>query len=529
MSGIIRIVGYNLTDDPDFMDRQNHMTPYLKDMIQELYADVHNGKRSVIPHILKLIDQFPKNPQLKNFLSVAYNNMGEIEKSEEVNRWILKEHPEYLFGILNKAASYFYRREFYKIPRLLGEKMELKDLYPKRDIFHVGEFTSFTKFAVQYFVEIGNIQAAQQRMNLLTDLFPEHPDSINTRTWFQARLLEKGPQKQDGRHGNKNVVQTNPFSEKQTVENPVFVHHEIYSLYEFDLSIPHVFFENILVLPRETVIADLEHVILDGIYRYHYFEQLQKSGTIGEDRLTFPLHAIFLLSELRASESLNIILKFLSLDAEFLVFWLGDHKTETLYEPLYYLGENQLDLLKLFMYKPNVDTYIKTSVLTAVQQVYFYQPHRKNEVISWYRDILDFYISKISDSTINDSELLAFIIADIVNLHDKRLLAGIEQLFQITYISEEICGSIQEIRSIFERGGYAYESKRDLLNILNRYLGFSGTFLPEIKREHEIKRKKFPKLPINFEQNQYTKVGPNDLCPCGSGSKFKDCCKIRLN
>jgi hypothetical protein len=341
--------------------------------------------------------------------------------------------------------------------------------------------------------------------------------------------LEKGPQKQDGGHGNKNVVQTNPFSEKQTVENPVFVHHEIYSLYEFDLSIPHVFFENILVLPRETVIADLEHVILDGIYRYHYFEQLQKCGTIGEDRLTFPLHAIFLLSELRASESLNIILKFLSLDAEFLVFWLGDHKTETLYEPLYYLGENQLDLLKLFMYKPNVDPYIKTSVLTAVQQVYFYQPHRKNEVISWYRDILNFYISKISDPAINDSELLAFIIADIVNLHDKRLLAGIEQLFQITYISEEICGSIQEIRSMFERGGYAYESKRDLLNILNRYLGFSGTFLPEIKREHEIKRKKFPKLPINFEQNQYTKVGPNDLCPCGSGSKFKDCCKIRLN
>jgi len=81
MSGIIKVDGYNLTDDSVFMDRQNHMTPYLKDRIQDLYFDIHKGNKSVIPVILKLITKFPKNPQLKNCLSIAYNNMGEIEKS----------------------------------------------------------------------------------------------------------------------------------------------------------------------------------------------------------------------------------------------------------------------------------------------------------------------------------------------------------------------------------------------------------------------------------------------------------------
>ena len=126
MSSIIRVDGYNLTDDSGFMDRQNHMTPYLKERIQDLYFDIHKGNKSVIPLILKLVQKFPKNPQLKNCLSIAYNNLGDIEKSEEVNRWVLKEHPDYVFGILNIAAAYFHRDELDKIPQLLGEKIELK-------------------------------------------------------------------------------------------------------------------------------------------------------------------------------------------------------------------------------------------------------------------------------------------------------------------------------------------------------------------------------------------------------------------
>jgi tetratricopeptide (TPR) repeat protein len=529
MSSIIRVVGYSLTDDPDFMDHQNHMTPYLKDRIQDLYFDIHKGRKFVIPFILKLIDKFPENPQLKNCLSIAYNNIGEIEKSEDVNQWVLKEHPDYLFGRLNIAAAYFHREEFDKIPELLGEKMELKDLYPNRDVFHVDEFTSFTKFAIQYFLEIGDVKAAESRLNLLNEMFPNHRDTQSIRDWYHLRLLEKGIKGLTAGKTKKITVQQNSFSEVQTSENPVFVHPEIYCLYEFDLSIPHVFIENILALPRETVIPDLELVINDSISRFRYFEELSKQERIREDRLTFPLHAILLLGELKAKESLGLILKFLSFESDFLFFWLGDHKTETIYEPLYYLGESQLDQLKAFMFRPNVDTYVKTSVLTAVQQIYFYQPHRKNEVIHWYDQVIDYFIENADNPDLNSREVLAFIVSDITEIREKRLLPDIERLFRMTYVSEGICGTIQKVRNEIEKEGENQESKQDLLDIFNRYLGFIGTFLPRRKKQENGFLKKSISIPQHHNVEVYTKVGQDDPCPCGSGSKFKDCCMNRLN
>lgn len=529
MNSIIKIQGYNLTEDPSFLDRQNHMTPYLKDMMDELYSDIQKGNKSVIPLILRLIEKFPRNPQLKNFLSVAYNNIGNIEKREEVNQWILKEHPDYLFGILNKAASCLLRKEFDQVQAILGENIELKELYPNREVFHVSEFTSFTKFAIQYFFEIGYLGAAESRLNLLSKLFPDHPDTISILEWYQFRLFQIGATRPTEEQGKSKFDQNNPFSEPQTRENPIFVHPEIYHLYEFDLSIPHIFIENILALSRRSVIADLEMVLNDSISRFRYFQELHEKEGIGEDKLTFPLHAILLLGELRAKESLETIFRFLSFENDFLIFWLGDHKTETIYEPLYYLGESQLDQLKAFMFRPNIDIYVKTSVLTAVQQVYIYQPHRKNEVISWFDQVIDFFIENVNNQSINDSDLLAFIVSDIVDIRELRLLPGIERLFRYSYINEEICGTIQAVRLAIERNGNVHESKRDLLDILNRYLGFTGTFLPERKRKVENILKNSPIIPFDHKSEMYTKVGKSDLCPCGSGLNFEDCCINRLN
>ena len=529
MSSIIRVDGYNLTDDSDFLDRQDHMTTYLKNQIQDLYFDIHKGNKSVIPIILKLIQKFPKSPQLKNCLSIAYNNLGEIGKSEEVNRWILKEHPDYLFGILNIAAAYFHRDEMDKITELLGEKMELKDLYPNRDVFYVDEFTSFTKFAIQYFFETGNLEAAESKLNLLDELFPDHQDTKSAKDWFHFRLLERGIRGLNPGKSENAIAKQSSFSEVQTRENPVFIHHEIYCLYEFDLSIPRVFIENILALPRATVIADLELVLNDSISRYRYFEEILEKDGIGEDRLSFPLHAILLLGELKAKESLSLILKFLSFERDFLVFWLGDHKTETIYEPIYYLGESQLDQLKAFMFKPKIDTYVKTSVLTAVQQIYFYQPHRKNEIIHWYDDVIDYFIENADNQNLNSSELLAFIVSDITEIREKRLLPDIERLFRMTYVCEGICGSIQKVRKEFEKEGNNQDSKHDLLDIFNRYLGFIGTFLPKKKKQGNGFSKRLLDFQLDNNAEMYMNVGQDDPCVCGSGKKFKECCINRLN
>ena len=529
MHSSIKIVGYNLTEDSAFMDRQNHMSPYLKERIQELYFDLQKGNGPVISEILALIERFPQNPQLKNYLSVAYNNLGNIEKSEEVNNWILKEHPDYLFGILNKAAEYFYREEYYRIPDLLGKNMELKELYPDRKVFHIGEFTSFTKFAIQYYFETGNLDAARSRLDLMLDLFPDHQDTQIIQEWYNSRLAEKGLKIFD----DEETIEADPaasrFSEPQSRENPVFKHHEIYCLYEFDLSIPKVFLENILALPRKSLIADLELVLNDSISRYRYFEELDEKKSISDANLTFPLHAIFLLGELRAKESLPKILHFLSLDSDFLLFWLGDHKTESMFEPLYYTGESQLEKLKKFMFKPDIDTYVKTSLLTAVQQVYLYQPHRVNEVVGWYEDVIDFFVKNAENKRITDSVVLAFLISDIMEIKENRLLPKISKLFNRNKVSEGICDDIQAFKTEINKTGNIYENKRELLDIFTRYQSVLDTFLSDNYFSASELLRNSPIFPEGLEKEVYPNIGRDDPCPCGSGKKFQKCCMNRLN
>jgi hypothetical protein len=181
------------------------------------------------------------------------------------------------------------------------------------------------------------------------------------------------------------------------------------------------------------------------------------------------------------------------------------------------------------MFKPNVDTYVKTSVLTAVQQVYFYQPHRKNEVINWYDQVIDYFIENADNMDLNSSELLAFIVSDITEIREKRLLPDIERLFRMTFVSEGICGTIQKVRTEIEKGGNNQESKQDLLDIFNRYLGFIGTFLPKRKKQGKDFYKKSVEIPLDHNLEIHSKIGADDTCLCGSGKKFKDCCMHRLN
>jgi hypothetical protein len=181
------------------------------------------------------------------------------------------------------------------------------------------------------------------------------------------------------------------------------------------------------------------------------------------------------------------------------------------------------------MFKPNVDTFVKTSVLTAVQQVYFYQPHRKNEVIHWYDGVIDYFIENKENQALNCSEILAFIVSDITEIREKRLLPDIERLFRTTYVCEGICGSIQEIRTEIEKEGNNHGSKQDLLDIFNRYLGFIGTFIPKRKKPGNEFFKNSITTSLDHNAEVYTKTKRDDACPCKSGLKFKDCCMNRLN
>jgi hypothetical protein len=306
------------------------------------------------------------------------------------------------------------------------------------------------------------------------------------------------------------------YEEVLTDFPPEFIHEEINWLYESGLRIGEEKLKKILSLPYESLVSDLKNVLGDSICRYEYFKKLYDADRYDEDKLSFAIHAFYLLGELHARESLPVIFETFSQGEDFLEFWYGDHLPGNLWEPLYYISEQQLGALKDFMFAPNIDTYSRSAVSHCVGQIGLHQPDRREEIVDWFRDVF----SHLSEASLNDetidSDFIGLAICSALDLRATELLPEIKSLFDIGYVNESICGYFNEIeQEIFKPEEKYY--KKDLLNIFDRYEQITTTWYG-YTNEDELYDS--PIEPVRTG----AKTGRNDPCPCGSGKKYKKCC-----
>ena len=413
MSKRYKEYNYEIINDPDYFDKENRVTPELKKELNTIYFDILKKKKKVIEKLLKLIEKYPDNPQLKNYLCTAYKIQGNIEKSVEVNQWIVKEHPNYLFGKLNIAAEHLENGEYDKMKEALAGALDIQELYPDREVFHIGEVLSFHKITIHYFLAIDNLDAAKARLNLMEKLAPDHPDTQEISEYYFNYLSKKSFDiLAERRKGAIDVVANRKLTRKKTRKAPSLENKEIEHLYLHSLIIDPLILDNILKLPRESLIRDLENVLIDSISRYDHFCKIYEDGDYSEETFSFPIHALFLLAELRSEQSIDLVLELCSQNSDFLEFWLSDHITESLPEIFYFIGANQLEKLKNFIKQPNIYTYVRTAISTSVSQIVFHQPNRRQEVLEWYEDVFKFFINaKLKDNVI-DTDTISLMVTD---------------------------------------------------------------------------------------------------------------------
>jgi tetratricopeptide (TPR) repeat protein len=128
----------------------------------------------VITPLLKLTKKFPHVPVFYNYLSVAYEKAGLLEKSYASIVECYKKHPDYLFAKTNYAFVCLNNQELDKIPEIFDHKFDLKLLYPEREIFHISEFTSFISVMASYHHAIGNRRVAKKYYQMLKGINPNH-------------------------------------------------------------------------------------------------------------------------------------------------------------------------------------------------------------------------------------------------------------------------------------------------------------------------------------------------------------------
>jgi hypothetical protein len=306
----------------------------------------------------------------------------------DTNKWIISEHPEYLFGKLNLANEYYLKNEFEKMPEILGETMELKALYPECDTFHLSEVVSFLKCAVLYFTATDNIEQAEIRYDIMHELASDSDDTeVAMRQIFVARM-KAGQERFEEEQKSKISVKTKQQEIKTISKAPKFNHKEIEWLYSNGLYIGEEKLNKILSLPKDSLIQDLELVLQDSIDRYGYFNKFVVENEWEEEKMNFVVHAIYLLGELEATDSLDIIFNVLSQSDEYFELYLGDFLTSMIWEPVYKMASNNLEACKKFIFKPGIDTYARTTFPDMVEQLVLHHPERRDEALNWFAEII---------------------------------------------------------------------------------------------------------------------------------------------
>jgi hypothetical protein len=329
-----------------------------------------------------------------------------------------------------------------------------------------------------------------------------------------------------------------------TMEIPTFHHEEIQELYRHDLRIDPEILRKILTLPREPLILDLESVVTDSIRRFDFYQQkVTDDGTWKNDEMNFPLHALFLITELKAVEKLPVVLDLLRQSNDFHHFWFSDHTTETLWHFIYHLGSEQLELLISFMEEPASSYLGKWAVISGVTQMGLHHPERKEEIIHWYESLVDFYIENHNDPALADPEVVSNVICELCDLNAVRLLPKIEQLYKLDLVYTGIPGTYESVREDIVKQ-ISHSKYQVFESIFDHYEHITTTWYgymteeqyaeKEAKKREEIERdyafnplqihKPHERQPqVTFKRN-FPKTGRNDPCPCGSGKKYKKCC-----
>lgn len=529
LSDRYKMFGYEITDEPELLDKEFGITSEIREHIYELYFEAHEPERGTIKKLKTIIKKYPHIPHFKNFLTTAYDSLGNKKKAYECNKLIQEEHPDYLFGKINLAAQYFEQEEYDKIPEVLGELMEIQALYPDRKVFHVSEMMAFYRLAVIYYSAIGNLEAAESRFKIMEEIDEEHPDTYKALKYLMPERLKANIERDEEERKAKRIVKTKAYDKSiQTTEMPEFYHPEIRQLYEDGMRIDHKVIKEILCLPRSTLINDLETILDDVVRRYEYFKNKVDEDEWVEEEQTFLIHALFLLTELNATESLDKVLQLLRQDEELLGFWLGDYLTEEIWRTIYQLGNNELKKLKDFVLEPNIYTSARYEVCAVIVQIAFHEQGRKPEVVKWINDVLEFLSNNKEDDDLIDSDFNAFIVCDIIQLKAIELLPVVKTFFDNELVSTGICGDFKSVENdtitSLEKDYY----KHSLYNIYDRYTHILTTWA-SYKEDNEQINDELDDYdsPVFLQEktiNSEPKIGRNNPCHCGSGKKYKKCC-----
>ena len=543
--------GIKVTDEP-IMTNQDKAVSNILERYFHLVHKQQSVSLTMVAELEDYVERYPDVKSFKNYLYAAYMRTNQKQKAAVCLDKTIQQHPDYIFAHMNLANRLMEEKNFNKAADILKQPYDIRD-FEKDEYIHVSAFKGYYSTAIRLELERENKDEAERMHRILFDYDPKD----KTLKELAILLLSFGFKKQAENKpiNNREMdIISKPIKGHYLADekgNPIFNHLEINQLYQYSLeNIPKKVIENILSLPRPTLVQDLEHAFMDTAIRYEYFQEKDWN----DNKNNFFIHALFLLTELKSYESLPVILDFLRQDEEFREYWLADWLETRFHPTLYLLASNQLEALTDFALEENISPWNRLLMTEIAAQVAMKQPERRNEVLNWFKGIIQYHLDNPANDNLISTEFLSGLIADLVHIRAVELEDAIKELHATGWIDDRFNGKLVEVLKdlhepfdpfyinplpvdIYELYSREYEKRKDksqmkhdpkLLETLNDpYFNYKTHILTEVLS------KAFGEYDDDFEDDDWEpqlpvkraepKVGRNDPCPCGSGKKYKKC------
>ncbi len=172
---ILDVSDFEISYEPIETEFTKQIPAHLEEEVGELVELVTTDPRTALKKIEKMLREYPNLAIARNYQVNAYHRLGETEKAARLAEENYEKFPEYLFAKTSYAMMCMEKGETNRVPAVFDYQFDLTRIYPKRRIFHISEYLSFTGVISLYHSQLGENRIAKRYYKMMKKTDPTHP------------------------------------------------------------------------------------------------------------------------------------------------------------------------------------------------------------------------------------------------------------------------------------------------------------------------------------------------------------------
>jgi hypothetical protein len=273
-------------------------------------------------------------------------------------------------------------------------------------------------------------------------------------------------------------------------------------------------------LVRKIIENSTDEIKIELLAEFKEYIDWCKIGDLPDNRI-FGIQMLTIFRELAMKEAFDLIIEYLQLNYKIIDVELDDFLLEIVYEILCILGDDRVYEIKRIIKDKTINNYVRATFSSALAFLTYLE---KTEI-----EVTKEFYKEIFEDKNEDLELKFYMTDDLEKLglkEFKDLIKKVEAQYE-NLLPWEIEDPVFD-SSHFEE---LKNSKESLLDYLDFYETLDSSNIYDWDEDDEKLFNALPDLHL-FDEYDFDyqeprtsiKIGRNDLCPCGSGKKYKKCC-----